>query len=60
MGGTGELYQLSSVHRHFILGKSVVVRDRFNMGSAGSYYLCTVVLFDVSKDSDIVHSHKLL
>ena len=30
------------------------------MRSVKPYYLCTVVLFDISKDSDIVHGDKLL
>jgi hypothetical protein len=57
MGGV--LHQLSSVYRHFILNKGVVVRDRFDKRYTKSYYLCAVVLFDVSKHPDIVHRHEL-
>ena len=57
---TGELYQLSSVYGHFVLNKYAVIRKRFNTRSAKSYYLRSVVLFDISEDSDVVHSHELL
>jgi hypothetical protein len=57
---TGELYQFSSIYRHFILNRYAVVRGRFDGESTKPYYLCTVVLFDISKDSDIVNSHELL
>ena len=60
MRDTSKLYQFSSVHRHFILNKYAVVRDGFDARFVESYYLGTVVLFDVSKDSDIIHSHELL
>jgi hypothetical protein len=55
----GVLHQLSSVYRHFILNKGVVVRDRFDKRYTKSYYLCAVVLFDVSKEPDIVYRHEL-
>lgn len=58
--GASKLYQFGSVYRHFILNKYAVVRGRFGMRSVKPYYLCTVVLFDISKDSDIVHGDKLL
>jgi hypothetical protein len=32
----------------------------FDTRSTKSYYLCTVVLFDISEDSDIINSYKLL
>ena len=57
---TGELYQLSCVYRHFVLNKYAVVRGRFDKRSAGSYYLCAVVLFNISQNSDIINCHKLL
>jgi len=57
---TGELYQLGSVYRHFVLKKDAVIRRRSNTGSEKSYYLCAIVLFDISKDSDVVNSHELL
>ena len=60
MEDAGGLYQFCSVHRHFILNKYAVVRGRFATRSAKPYYLCTVVLFDVSKDPDIVNSYELL
>jgi hypothetical protein len=60
MKDAGELYQLSSVYRHFILNKYAVVRGRFDTRSAKSYYLCTIVLFDISKDSDVINSYELL
>ena len=59
MGVKSKLYQFSSIYRHFILNKGAVVRDEFDRRSVDSYYLCTIVLFDVSKNSDIVHSHEL-
>ena len=60
MGDTGELYQFGSVYRHFVLNKDAVVRRKFDTGPAKSYYLCTIVLFDISKDSDIFNCHELL
>ena len=59
MGVKSKLYQFSSIYRHFILNKGAVVRDESDRRSVNSYYLCTIVLFDVSKNSDIVHSHEL-
>lgn len=55
-----ELYQFSSVYRHFVLNKYPVVRGRFDTRSAKPYYLCTVVLLNISKDPDIVNSYELL
>jgi hypothetical protein len=41
--------------------KWAVVNYEFNANyTRKPYYLCTVVLFDISKDSDIVHGHELL
>ena len=60
MVAAGELYEFSGVYRHFILNKCSVVRDRINARYTEPYYLCAIVLFDVSKDSDIFHSHELL
>ena len=54
-----KLYQFSSIYSHFILNKGAVVRDKFDRRSADSYYLCTIVLFDVSKNSDLIHSCEL-
>jgi hypothetical protein len=62
MLGTGKLYQFSSIHRHFVLSNYAVVSCQggvFNTRSGGSYYLCTIVLLDISKDSDVVHSYEL-
>ena len=59
-GRHGELYQFSGVYRHFVLNKYAVVRGKFDARPAESYYLCTVVLFDISKDPDIFNSHELL
>ena len=56
---TGELYQFSSVYRHLVLNKDAVIRRRFDKRSAKSHYLRSVVLFDISKDSDVLHSHEL-
>jgi hypothetical protein len=53
------LYQFSSVYRHFVLNKYAVVRGRFDTRSVKPYYLCTVVLFDIPKDSDIVDGYEL-
>lgn len=60
MEDAGELYQFSSVYRHLVLNKYAVVRVTFVTRSAKPYYLCAVVLFDISKDSDIVDSYELL
>lgn len=61
MEDASELYQFSSVYRHFVLNKYAVVRGEFgNTRFAKSYYLCTVVLFDIPKDSDIINSYELL
>ena len=57
---TGELYQFSSVYGHFVLNKYAVIRRRFDARSAKSHYLRSVVLFDIPKDSDVVHGHELL
>jgi len=59
MEDTSGLYQFSSIYRHFVLNKYAVVRGKFNTRSLESYYLCTVVLFDIPKDPDIVDSHEL-
>jgi hypothetical protein len=56
---TSKLYQFSSVHRHFVLNKYAVVRGRCNTRHAKPHYLCTVVLLDISKDSDVVNSYEL-
>ena len=56
---TSKLYQFSSVHRHFVLNKYAVVRGRCDTRSAKPYYLCAIVLLDISKDSDIVNSYEL-
>lgn len=56
---TSGLYQFSSVYRHFVLNKYAVIRGRFDISSVESYYLCTVVLLDISKDSDIVDGYEL-
>ena len=59
VGDKSELYQFSSVYRHLVLNKYAVVRGGFDTRSASPYYLCTVVLFDISKYSDIVNGYEL-
>ena len=54
------LYQFSSIYRHFVLNKYTVVRGRFDTRPIKSYYLCTVVLLDIPKDSDILDGYELL
>lgn len=40
--------------------KYAVIRGRLDPRSAKAYYLCTVVLFNIPKDPDIINSHELL
>ena len=56
----GNQEQIISVQQHLQpFHPSAVVRDKFDGRSADSYYLCTIVLFDVSKNSDLIHSREL-
>jgi len=57
---TARLYQFNGVYRQFFLDGCAVFRGKFDGGSAKSYYLYAVVLYDIPKDSDIINGYELL